>query len=278
MRWGRVYVAGEHEGPYDDDGTTTRGDVVNFRRYDRDGDLVWKLSANTEEPNVSASVAGADTDASGNVYFAWGTSRATTDPSVRVYRGFLSKYSPTGTLLFRKELPNEVLRGLGTDASGNVYVTVTNYSGSINAFRVRKYSGSGRLVWNQELREQDFPDGLTGVSGLDIAPDGSVFIAAGYAPNSALLVKLRGGNGKFLNSSFVGGDVARDVKVGGGSVYVYSVLDSPFNFAPYVSKFRFDGSRVWQREGFFSSNDNFSNLRYAAATGGISADPRATST
>lgn len=268
---GRIYVAGAYAGPYDPNSETARGDVVFFRRHDRDGSLAWKVSANAEVPGGTAIVAAADTDPSGNVYFGWGTLSGTAG---QVNRGFISKYTPTGKLLFRKELPKESLNGLATDALGNVYVTATSYSETGRIFRARKYTGSGSLVWAKELRapDEDFGDDMGGASGLDVAPDGSVFIAAERTSNGGLLFKLRGSDGKQLELSPVGGQYAQDVEVAGEAVYVYSVFDAPYNNQPVVSKFRLDGSSVWERRGYLEGDVTSGNLRYDAASGNISAD------
>lgn len=264
---GRVYVAGAFTGPEN----TGRGDVLFFRRYHRDGSLAWKVSANTEAPGGIANATAADIDPSGNVYFGWSTLAGTGTP---VNRAFISKYTPTGKLLFRKELPKESLNGLATDASGNVYVTATNYSEAGRTFRARKYTGSGSLVWTKELRvpDEDFGDDMGDVSGLDIAPDGSVFIAAARQSYGGLLFKLRGSDGKQLKLSPVGGQFALDVEVTGASAYVYSFFDAPYDNQPIVTKFRLDGASVWERRGLYEGDKNFSDARYDAATGGISAD------
>ncbi len=89
-----------------------------------------------------------------------------------------------------------------------------------------------------------------------------------------MLLKLRGSDGQVLKTVDVTGDTARQVRVGGGSVYVYSVLNTPFHFEPRVSSFRPDGSRVWERRGDFEGDETLGNLSYDAATGGISADAR----
>ena len=85
---GRVYVAGEYAGPNNDSGAAARGDVVFFRRHNRDGSLAWKVNANAEVTGVTAFVTGADTDRAGNVYFAWSLAAAGAAD-----RGFVSKYS-----------------------------------------------------------------------------------------------------------------------------------------------------------------------------------------
>lgn len=262
---GRVYVAGAYTGPYDEGGTTARGDVVFFRRHNRDGSLAWKVSANTEAQGVTASVMGADTDSLGNVYFAWRT--LTTAGSAD--RGFVSKYSSGGKLLFHKELPGVYTVAVATDALNNFYLAT---SGGASGGKVEKFSKSGRRVWTKTLPSDDDSDYPVSPTGLDLAADGSLYVVVNTAYDSPFLLKLRGRDGKVLKRSRVSGDYADEVAVAGGSVYVYSALDTPFHFEPIVSSFRPDGSKRWERRGNFESDENFSDLSYDAATGGISAD------
>ena len=261
---GRVYVAGAYTGPYNEGGTTARGDVVFFRRHNRDGSLAWKVSANTEARGVTASVMGADTDGAGNVYFAWRT--LTTAGSAD--RGFVSKYSPNGKLLFLKELPGAYTVAVATDALDNFYLAT---SGGASG-KVEKFSKSGQRVWTKTLPIDDDSDYFVSPASLDLAADGSLYVVVNTAYDRPFLLKLRGRDGKVLKSSPVSGDYADDVEVAGGSVYVHSNLDTPFHFQPIVSSFRPDGSRMWERRGDFESDETFDNLSYDAATGGISAD------
>ena len=183
-------------------------------------------------------------------------------------RGFVSKYSSSGRQLFRKELPGAYQVTVATDALDNLYLAV---SGRTLEGKVEKFSSSGRPLWTKTLPRDATSGSPVRPAGLDLAPDGSVYVAANI-DGQPLLLKLRGGDGKVLKTVNVSGDRAQEVRVGGGSVYVYSVLNTPFHFEPRVSRFRPDGSRVWERRGDFGGDETFDNLRYDAATGGISAD------
>ncbi len=231
------------------DNSTTRGDVVNFRRYNRDGSLAWKVSANTEAPNTLAYADAADTDGAGNVYFGW-TKQENTQAEYTV-TGFVSKYSPTGTQLFRAALQNRTVTGLALDGAGNVYVAGRVDNGAANSEFVRKYSGGGKLVWERALRGSD----LSYVAELDVAADGSVYLV-GSTVNSEeaevepTLVKLRGSDGKLIWRTLTGSPFygyATEAAVSGSFVYVIA-SDDTTDFSPrYVAKFRADGSRAWLR-------------------------------
>ncbi len=246
---GRIYIAGEYTGPYDGNGTPSRGEVVYFRRYNRDGSLAWKVSANTEAPNTLAYATAADTDSAGNVYFGW-TKQANTQDDYTV-TGFVSKYSPTGTQLFRAALQDRTVTGLALDGAGNVYVVGRVDNGAVNSEFVRKYSGGGKLVWERVLRGSD----LSYVIELDIAADGSVYLAGSTViPEEAevepTLVKMRGSDGKLIWRTLTGSPFygyATEAAASGSFVYVIT-SDDTTDFSPrYVAKFRADGSRAWLR-------------------------------
>lgn len=152
----------------------------------------------------------------------------------------------------------------------NVYLATSTRT---SAGKVEKFSSGGRQLWTKTLPNDATSGSPVQPAGLDLAPDGSVYVAANVG-GQPLLLKLRGSDGQVLKTVDVTGDTARQVRVGGGSVYVYSVLNTPFHFEPRVSSFRPDGSRVWERRGDFGSDETFDNLSYDAATGGISADTR----
>ncbi len=183
----RIYVAGAYTGPYDDSGTTSRGDVVFFRRHNRDGSLAWKVSANAEAQGVRAFVTGADTDRAGNVYFGWSLTTASS-----VDRGFVSKYNSSGRLLFRKELPGAFQVAGATDALDNVYLATSTRTA---AGRLEKFSSGGRQLWTKTLPSDAASGSPVRPAGLDLAPDGSVYVAA-KAEGQPLLLKLRGSDGQ----------------------------------------------------------------------------------
>ena len=228
VRQGRIYVGGSYYNAYDNN-PTNRGDVVFFRRYDRSGKLIWKVSANTEKPNVGASVEDVITDRTGNVYFAWNTYSTNDNP---FNEGFISKLSPTGRRLFQKRLVAENIRGLASDTSGNIYATSRSN-------HIRKYSGGGKLVWDKVLADQDFPNGYGGsISDIEASTDGSLYVAgANEGDYGGLLFKLRRSDGKVAKVVGTKGDAALEVKVSGSSIYVYSFTDG-ICFDPIVSKFR----------------------------------------
>ena len=243
---GRIYLGGNSYDNY-----VSQNSVVFFRRYNRDGSLVWKVNANTVKPNIGASVTDVVTDPAGNVYFSWNTYRSDDGAADT---GFISKYSPTGVQLFQKRLSHESLQGLANDTSGNLYVTSRSN-------HVRKYSSKGSLIWDKVLTEKDFQGDFVSIFDIEASVDGSLYVGAAYeGDRGGLLLKLREGDGKLVKTIDTKGDAVLEVKVSGSSVYAYSYTDG-ICYDPIVSKFRADGSEVWSRSGVLEEVDGGNGYR-----------------
>ena len=184
---GAVYVMGATEGSL---GGANQGHTdVFLQRYDRSGKVVWKRQLGTSEYDSAGGVAtdskgfvyagytatlskfGADgtpvwnrtlqgktpygneavnvttlaTDRDGNVYAAGNVNETM----------FLLKYTGAGSLQWTKSVEGGGIffypTSVGTDPSGNVYITVNEVDDSYIANTILKYSPSGQQVFNKTV-------------------------------------------------------------------------------------------------------------------------------
>lgn len=231
-RRGRVYLAGT-TGP---DAATGAGGNAFFRRYDRAGRLVWERRAN----NPGAILTGAATDPSGNAVFSWRTSKS-----------FVTKYSPAGVRLFQLVLRDVGVDGVTTDRQGNVYVAGgRDYS---EPRFVRKYTPTGKLVWEKRLVvgfDEDVGPPMLGVADLTATPDGSLYLAGRSVDDYGYLVKLRASDGAVLGHGQLFGSGLEIEASGDNAIYLRTayedVLDGGLDYTVY--KFRLDLSAAWVRD------------------------------
>ena len=149
------------------------------------------------------SVTGTAADAQGNTYLTgtftnnirFGNTLLTTGVSGQRQGGFVVKYSPTGAVLWTRQLGNAAGSGLGLDAAGNLYVagsflgaltlgstTLTSTGGSSDddIFLV-KYDPQGTVLWARSA-------GGTGSDGAAaVAVNAAGQVAVGGSSGSATL-------------------------------------------------------------------------------------------
>lgn len=172
-------------------------------KFNATGDIVWSDTVNGSDDYWEK----VNVDPSGNVYlgtFVSGTrtlAGGTTVTSSGAKDALIAKYSSSGTLLWAKTAGwtgNDVIQGIGTDASGNVYIAgyysgmamfdgiMLMGDGQTDIF-VAKYSPTGTALWAQSAGGS--ADNVTG-NGFDQALDlsvdnnGNVYIT-GYFLSSA---------------------------------------------------------------------------------------------
>jgi hypothetical protein len=143
-------------------------------KYDSSGNVIW--AKNAGGPTNDDSGASIVTDPIGNIYLAgsfyspsinFGTNTLTnTDNTGNTRDIFIVKYDSSGNVIWAKNAggqKNEGGAGIVTDASGNVYMTGTFYSPSINFgtntltntdstgntcdIYIMKYDSSGNVLW-----------------------------------------------------------------------------------------------------------------------------------
>lgn len=252
---GRVYLAGNYSSPYAY--PDRRGDVLFFRRHDRDGRFVWKRSANREVQNRFINAVGTGVDKSGNVYFGWNSTERV-GSSDYVTKSFITKHSPAGARLYRWALPNTTAAGLSPrtvfsrvamDSAGSVYMTFYDPDTDRINRLVRKYSNN-KLVWETELP-------TAGLSLYDLAPtpDGFLYITGssfidgeGYSH----LIKLRATDGALLADTTYGGGMGLiNIAVGSDGIYLQGDASNEQGSASAAYKIGLDGTLIWARPGSY---------------------------
>lgn len=124
-----VYIAGNiesDEAPYNSSGF--------LKQYSADGKLVWGRDIIFGE---DTDILGVAADIHGGVFLT-----GFAEPYM-----FISKYSRRGDVLWTKTYSGVNLESPQTDQYGNLYV----FNGGKN--QIRKYSGSGKLVWTKKVGE-----------------------------------------------------------------------------------------------------------------------------
>jgi hypothetical protein len=222
------------------------------RRYNRDGSLSWERRS---PPFSTEDYAGGEvsTDAAGNAYTAYSSLSGFGTEASGAPANFLSKLSPTGQLLWRRDLEKDgsaapgrlgsMTDALATDPAGNTYVsladvTLADYLGG----SLRKYGPGGTLLWERVVGEA-----VAGrIVDLAVAPDGSLYavmfgVLTKYSPEGTPVWQVDTGDVGNLS----------DVAAGGDAVYVINVDNAVVKFNP-------SGERQWRRDLSFDLSPDLS--------------------
>jgi hypothetical protein len=172
-------------------------------KFDAAGDVLWAEQLGAASASANVWLYGVTTDASGNTYVSGqftGTQNvgSTTVTALGSWDGLVAKLSPGGTVQWAKDLAGSsggysYTQGIGTDKSGNVYVTgqfegtaahfgglTLTSAGGYDAF-VSKLTSAGAVQWARDL-------GGTAASygdGLALDRSGNVYIAGGTNGSSS---------------------------------------------------------------------------------------------
>ena len=174
---GNVIVTGSFESKYLIFGTDTvknplvATDDVFVIKYDSSGNFVWATGSGQVGDNFGYAIT---TDASNNIFVAgsFNSSSISFGSSVLSNSGtgtddmFLVKYNSSGTVAWATRATgknNDMATALGTDATGNIYVsgrfasdtmffnsTALINSGAYDAF-IAKYNTTGHVVWAKSI-------------------------------------------------------------------------------------------------------------------------------
>lgn len=174
---GNVIVTGSFESKYLIFGTDTvknplaTTDDVFVIKYDSSGNFVWAKCSGQPGDNYGYAVT---TDAANNIYVAgsFNSGSISFGGSVLSNSGtgtddmFLVKYNSSGTVVWATRATgknNDMATALGTDATGNIYVsgkfasdtmffnsTALINSGAYDAF-VAKYNATGHVIWAKSI-------------------------------------------------------------------------------------------------------------------------------
>jgi hypothetical protein len=306
---GNVLFAGRYSGTVKFGATTlsssTYTDDVFIAKYSSGGSYQWARGFGSTGSDVAT---GAAVDGSGNLLVA-GYFQGTVDfgggpvTSSASYSLFVAKYSPTGSLVWSKQVGGAFNNALVTvDGSGNVVVTgyysgtvdfgggALPSSGATDVF-VAKYSSSGSLVWakryggsSYDMAQAIAVDGNGNVvvigyfkgtadfgSGSMTSSGGSndVFLAKYASDGSPLWAKRFG-----ATTSDYGFGVAVD---GSGNVLVTGDFSSTVDFGGgpltpsgggdiFVAKYSSSGAYVWAEH--FGGTSSFGSHANSVAVDG----------
>jgi hypothetical protein len=130
---------------------------ANLAKYDATGNLLWARRFGTTKADGAYSVSA---DSLGNAYVAGYTWGDLGGPNAGEADAFLTKYDPAGNQMWLRQFGTAATDGItavSADALGNVFSVGFTY-GSLDGpnagggdLFVRKYDGSGSLLWNRQL-------------------------------------------------------------------------------------------------------------------------------
>jgi uncharacterized repeat protein (TIGR01451 family) len=148
---GNSYLAGQTDGALPGAPEPPAGNLDAFvAKYDTAGILLWVHQLGSSEHDVGQGIA---VDASGDSYTAgWTQGTLPGSPESGGEDAFVAKFDSTGTLLWVHQLgPDAVGKGIGVDASGNIYVAgdgsaLPGSTGTGFGF-VAKYDSAGNRLW-----------------------------------------------------------------------------------------------------------------------------------
>ena len=254
---GNAYVAGTFQGATITFGNhvlqnTAEGYLDFFVvKYDPEGNVVWAVNDGGKKNDYAYGIC---TDAIGNVFI---TGYFTSDslpigPSLLVNPSlgpnypdvFTAKYDPNGNALWGRSGESEVAygNGIGSDASGNVYITGSFRSSiSFDGYMLQGYGDDGFLVKYDTDGNVAWGDRMGGTAtdwsrAMDVDPDGNAYVT-----------------GFFMDSASFGKTTL--------------VSANPYGYMEiFVAKFDSDGDNVWANYALVPYIGN-----YASGTG-IAAD------
>ena len=234
--------------------------------------VAWKRQPGTANGDYATGVA---TDAAGNVYLTGTTGGWLGGANKGSSDAFVAKYAADGHLLWKRQLgsvSSEYVRGVATDAAGNVYLTGSTYGslgganmGKYDAF-VAKYAADGHLLWTRQLGTVtvDFAYGVATdaagnvyVTGWTYGSLGGAHMGMGnstdaflakYAADGHLLWTQQLGTSVYDYAYGVATDAAGDVYLAGST---YGSLGGAYNRGAgdaFVAKYAADGHLLWTQQ------------------------------
>ena len=219
---GAVYVTGS---------TFVDGNGALLLKFDSEGTLLWQrvFGGNASGEGV---VVGSD----GSVYVTGAARDAGGADNL-----FVARFSPEGTVVWFKEWGNDGFseqgQGIAIGPDGDVYVAgVAPRPDDPFQFRfdavVLKIDPAGNLVWQRAFPDGDQTDAR---GGIDVAPDGSVYVGGGFqGPSGSSFVN----EGLMLNITSAG-DLVWARRFDGG--FVEAVAAASDGRAVFVGQTGFEG-------------------------------------
>jgi hypothetical protein len=249
---GNVYCGGHTCGNLA--GQLTSQQDAFVAKYDSAGNQVWLQQFGMRTYNPCFSVVA---DTASNVYATGQNYDFTPTAGVSNDNAFLRKFSPSGSVLWTKQLDlaQSVGTDVTTDAIGNVFV-----AGEVShsTVFVAKYDTSGNAVWTRSVANSTFCGGVASDGKGNVYVSGSGYHTNGY---DAFLTKYDANGDLVWNRVF---DSGMDDKSFGlafdpaGDVYLTDIGDSSL----FVVKYDADGNRIWAQQ-FGNSEDG--SMAYGCA-------------
>jgi hypothetical protein len=229
--------------------------LVDGARADPAPTLLWKRHPGTAMPDAAWGVA---TDGAGNVVIAGHTYGSLAAPNKGHDDAFVVKYSPDGTLKWRRQLGSwnrDLAFGVAADAAGNVVIAgytrgslVGPKKGGLDGF-VAKYAPDGTVQWKRQLgTTQDdaaLAVAIDAVGNIVIAgvTDADAFVMK-YAPDGTVQWRRRLGSTEY--------DVAYGVAIdAAGNIVVVGLTDGSLggpnkgDADAFVAAIHSDGTLQW---------------------------------
>jgi hypothetical protein len=140
-----IYVVGSTTGALA--GSSKGNSDAFIRKYDPSGNVVWTRQFGTSATDYAHDVA---VDSSGNVYVAGTTYGSLANANGGGSDMFLRKYSPSGSVLWTKQLHySDEDTGVAVAVSGSNVYLVGGYYSNHSDVRFVKYTTAGALVWDR---------------------------------------------------------------------------------------------------------------------------------
>ena len=229
-----------------------------LEKFRADGTSVWSRTFDVDTYFDGRGGLALSTDASGNVYVTGSTGFAFD----------LRKYSAAGSLLWTKHAEGNgtffVPTGVGTDTSGNVYVSVNDVDDSYIAPSVLKYSPGGKQLFYKTISSKTSDLELTGlqvqgnalylagtkhynwVGDIDKKSDADGFVAK-YSLTGEKVWQKGFGTPAYDIVNGVSADASGNLYVTG---YTYGALGGSNQGGSdvFLSKFSSGGSALWTKQ------------------------------
>ena len=207
---GNSYVSGRTDGSLG--GPNAGAGDAFLTKFAASGNVLWSRQIGTGSNEDIVTVAA---DALGNAYITGRTFGALGGPNAGGADVFLTKYNPSGSLVWTKQIGTsgwDLSESVAVDVLGNVYITGTTpgslggtSAGGIDVF-LFKYDASGNVVWSRQFGtgENEFNFSVA-VDDLGNAYVGGVASGSGPTAGSAdaSLTKFDS-SGNFLWSKQIG--------------------------------------------------------------------------
>jgi Beta-propeller repeat len=265
-RLGNIYAAGNHE-IFSDNSDLSHAFISKF---DAAGILQWSQPIASDRYD---SVSGVSIDQFGNAYVSGLTDGNLGGPNAGSEDAFIRKYSPSGSLIWTRQLgtsASDASTGVASDGAGAVYVTGYTQgnlsgpgAGGLDAW-ASKYDDSGNLLWTKQIGSSGFDSSL----GISADGHGHVYITGSTdgslnGPNAgkldAFVSKLDDSGNVEWTRQFGGSGTDTGVGIsadGLGNVYITSsTVEIPLSF---LSKYDANGNELWMipTKAFYSTAAN----------------------